>query len=91
MSMRRSRILRIIAAAVLFLGLFVQITMLSRISEKSKQASALEKEIVMLSAEADNLELGINQYHNLEKIAARAQTMGMVQPDETQIRVVSVD
>ena len=85
-----SRALLIVAALVLFAGLFVQITMLSRISSQSKQAAKLEKEIVELSASAENLEVSINQYHNLETIAARAQQLGMEQPDETQIRVVSV-
>lgn len=85
-----NRLLLILAAAVLLTGLFVQITMLSRISSQNKQASALEKEIVELSANAENLELSINQYHNLEAIAARARQLGMEQPNETQIRVVSV-
>jgi len=88
---RRSRTLKIIAAILLFAGLFAQITMLSAISEKSKEASQLEREIVMLNADAENLELGINQYHNLDKIASRARSLGMVQPDETQIRVVHVE
>lgn len=85
-----NRLLLILAATVLLAGLFVQITMLSRISSQNKQASALEKEIVELSANAENLELSINQYHNLEVIAARARQLGMEQPNETQIRVVSV-
>lgn len=79
-----------LAAVVLFAGLFAQITMLSRISSQSKRASAVEREIAELSASAENLELSINQYHNLEAIAARARQMGMEQPDETQIRVVRV-
>ena len=87
---RSGRILFIVAAVILFAGLFMQITMLSRISSQSKQASALEKEIVELSANAENLQLSISQHHNLENIAARAQLLGMEQPDETQIRVVSV-
>lgn len=85
-----NRALIFAAALVLFAGLFVQITMLSRISSQNKQAAKLEKEIVELNASAENLEVSINQYHNLETIAARAQLMGMEQPDETQIRVVSV-
>ena len=85
-----SRALLVAAAVVLFAGLFLQITMLARISSQSKQASALEKEIVELSANAENLQLSISQHHNLETIAARAQLLGMEQPDETQIRVVSV-
>ena len=86
----RSRMLMILAGLILFAGLFLQITMLSRISLQSKRAAALERELVELSANAENLELSINQYHNLEVIAARAQQLGMEQPDETQIRVVNV-
>lgn len=86
----RNRTLLVLAAVVLLAGLFVQITMLSRISAQSKAVSAVEKELVELRASAENLELSINQYHNLETIAARAQQLGMEQPDETQIRVVSV-
>ena len=85
-----SRILMLAVAVVLVAGLFAQITMLARISSQSKQVSRLEKEITELSANAENLELSINQYHNLENIAARAQQLGMEQPDATQIRVVNV-
>lgn len=87
---KRSRILLFAAVVVLFVGTFLQITMLSRISSQNKQAAQLEREIVELSANAENLEVSINQYHNLESIAARAQQLGMEQPDETQIRVVNV-
>lgn len=85
-----NRVLLILAAAVLFVGLFMQITMISRISSQSKQASRLEKEIVELSASAENLELSINQYHNLDNIELRARQLGMEEPTDTQIRVVSV-
>ena len=85
-----SRILFVLAAVVLFAGLFLQITMLSRISSQSKQAAALEKEIVELNANAENLQLSISQHHNLENIAMRAQLLGMEQPGAEQIRVVSV-
>ena len=85
-----SRALVIMAGAVLFAGLFLQISMLASISYQSKQASKLEGEIEELSANAENLELNINRYHNLDSIAVRARQLGMDQPDETQIRVVSV-
>ena len=84
-----SRLLAALLAIVLFAGMFAQVTMLSRISEKRKRASKLQREIARLNTEADNLELAINQYHNLEQIALLAQQMGMEQPDETQIRVLS--
>ena len=86
----RSRVLLILAGVILFTGLFVQITMLARISSQTKRASNLEGEIEELSANAENLELNINQYHNLDSIAVRARQLGMEQPDETQIRVVNV-
>lgn len=85
-----NRALLILAATVLFAGLFMQITMLSRISSQSKQASQLEREIMELSASAENLELSINQYHNLDNIELRARQLGMEEPTDTQIRVVSV-
>ena len=80
-----------LTAVVLFAGLFLQITMLSRVSSVSKRASALEKETAALKREAANLELRVNELHNLDRIAACAQEMGMVQPDETQIRAVRVE
>ena len=80
-----------LTAAVLFAGLFLQITMLSRVSSVSKRASALERETAALRREAVNLELRVNEFHNLDRIAERAQEMGMAQPDETQIRAVRVE
>ena len=88
---RGNRLWIALTAAVLFAGLFLQITMLSRLSSVSKRASALERETSALKREAVNLELRINEFHNLDRIAARAQEMGMVQPDETQIRAVRVE
>lgn len=86
----RGRMFLIAAVIILFAGLFLQITMLARISHQNKAASAMEQEIVALSASADNLELSINQHHDLKQIATRAVQMGMSRPNETQIRVVSV-
>ena len=90
MNMRR-RLLLLAAAAVLFAGMFAQITVLSLISEKSKAASVFEREISTLQREMGQMELAVNQLHNLESIAARAQELGMEQPDESQIRVINVD
>lgn len=87
----RRRALILLAASVLFAGLFMQIFMLSRISAQIKRAAALEKEISELNASAENLELCINQYHNLDSIAARARQLGMQKPDASQIRVVRVE
>ena len=85
-----SRWLMIAFAAILFLGVCWQITMMARLSGQNKRVVETQKEIRALSASADNLNLSLNQYHNLERIALRAQQLGMQQPDETQLRVVNL-
>ena len=85
-----SRILMIAFALVLFIGVFAQIAMMAKLSGQNKQVAETRKEIKALNASADNLNLSLNQYHNLERIAARAQQLGMEQPDETQLRVVNL-
>ena len=78
-------------AVVLFAVMFMQITMLSRISSVSKQTAAVQAETSALDREEANLELRVNEFHNLEQIVARAQQLGMEPPDETQIRAVCVE
>ena len=85
-----NKALLILAAVILFTGLFMQITMLSRISSQNKLASELEEDILELSANAENLELSINQHHDLQSIEVRAYQLGMEQPSDAQIRVVRV-
>ena len=87
---RMSRLLMAAFALVLFIGVFAQIAMMARLSCQNKQVVETEKEIRALSASADNLNLSLNQYHNLERIAARARQLGMEQPNETQLRVVNL-
>ncbi len=78
-------------AAMLFIGSFAQLTMLSRLSALGKRAAALERELARMRTEAGSLELRVNQYHNLESIALRAREMGMEQPDETQLRAARLE
>ena len=85
------RLLYLLVMIVLFGGMFAHISMLARLSEQSKRASALEREIARLSVDADNLELSINQYHNLEYISLRARELGMEKSSEGQIRAIDVD
>ena len=82
--------LLILAAAVLFCGLFAQIAVRAQISGQNKQIAAVKAEIRTLSANAENLDLNINQRHNLTEIGARAVQLGMTQPDETQLRMVNL-
>lgn len=86
----RNRVLLVLTCLVLFAGLFAQVSMLARISSQSKRASSLEGEIEELTANAENLEMNINSYHNLDSIKARARQLGMEDPGEGQIRVISV-
>lgn len=87
---RGSRFLVIAVAALLFAGLFLQITMLTSISSQGKQAAKLRQEIEELSANAENLQLTINQHHNLTTIQARAEQLGMAEVGAEQLRVISV-
>ena len=85
-----SRILRCVFVMVLLAGVISQITLLACISGQQKQVSALEKSIRELDANADNLNLCLNQFKNTERISLSAQELGMEQPNETQIRVVNL-
>ena len=87
---RLNRLLMVAFALVLFIGVFSQITMMAKLSGQNKRVVETRKEIKALSASADNLNLGMSQYHNLDRIAVRAQQLGMRQPDETQLRVVNL-
>ena len=87
---KMNRALMIAFALVLVLGVCSQIAMMARLSGQNKRVVETQKEIRALSASADNLNLSLNQYHNLERIALRARQLGMEQPDETQIRVVNL-
>lgn len=87
---RLTKVLLIAAALVFFCGLFGQIALRAQLSGQNKQLASLEKEIQALSANAANLDLSINQRHNLDEIGRRAILLGMEQPDESRLRVVSL-
>lgn len=85
---RTNRTLIMIFVAVLLLGAFTQVAMLARVTGQNKQVRAIEKEIKNLSANADNLNLSLNQFKSLDRVAARAAKLGMEEPTGDQIRVV---
>lgn len=87
---RLTKVLLIAAALVFFCGLFGQIALRAQLSGQNKQLASLEKEIQALSANAANLDLSINQRHNLDEIGRKAILLGMKQPDESRLRVVSL-
>ena len=83
-----NRTLIVIFAAVLLVGAFMQIAMIARVTGQNKQVRAVEREIRNLTANADNLNLSLNQFKNLDRVAARAAKLGMEKPTGSQIRVV---
>ncbi len=87
---RQLRALAVLAALVLFAGLFGQVALRAQISGQVKRVDAVRREIQALSANAENLSLCINQYHNLADISVRAQNLGMAMPTDDQLRVVSL-
>ena len=87
---RLTKALLIAAALVFFCGLFGQIALRAQLSGQNKQLASLEKEIQALSANAANLDLSINQRHNLDEIGRKAILLGMEQPDESRLRAVSL-
>lgn len=87
---RLNRLLMAAFALVLLAGVVLQIAMMARLSGQGKQTAQLNREIKALAASADNLNLSISQYHDLDRITARALQLGMEQPDETQLRVVNL-
>ena len=89
-SRRANRGLIMMLAVLVFVGVVMQITLLARLSGQRKEPAAVEREIRVLSAQVENMNLSINSFHNLDRIAVRAEQLGMRQPSETQIRVVNV-
>ena len=85
-----NRLLIAVFALALFIGVCGQVAMMARLSGQNKQLAETRREMQALSASADNLNLSLNQYHNLERIAARAEQLGMTQPGDTQLRVVNL-
>jgi len=85
-----NRGLMIAFALVVLLGVIVQITMMARLSNQSKQTYAAQKETRELASRINNLNHSLEQFGNHDRIAARALALGMQLPDETQLRVVNL-
>ena len=77
-------------AGLLAAILIVQISMAAQVSGHAKQLSRVDAQILELQAQKENLEVYLNMCQSIDRVKARAEAIGMVIPDETQIRVVSV-
>ena len=86
----RLRFWRALVVIVLFAGLFVQITMLSRIHAENKRAAKAEDQVNALMYRIENLERDINTYRNSDEIEQRARELGMQDADQTQLRSIYV-
>lgn len=87
----RIRLLKALTVIVLFAGIFLQITMLARISAENKRADQTAKDIVSLGHRIENIERDIDNYRNSNDIMALAIEMGMQNPDQSQLRPISVE
>lgn len=87
---RLNRRLMIAFAAVVLVGVIAQITMMAMLSVQSKQTSATQDEIGKLHSRIDNLNHSLEQFHNHDRVRAKAQNLGMQLPDDTQLRMVNL-
>ena len=85
---RRTRLLIVVAAMVLVCGLFAQISVRAQVSARAKEVAAMQAQVRLMSAEAQNLTNCISQHHNLEAIGLRAAALGMTPVQEGQMRRV---
>jgi len=85
-----NRRLMIAFAAVVLIGVIIQITMMAKLSVQSKQTYAARTEARELESRIDNLNHSLEQFHNHDRITARAQALGMQLPDDTQLRMVNL-
>ena len=84
------RLLPVLLAVLAFAGMFARITMLARLSEKSKQVSALEMQAERSQIRISQMERVLSELHDREAIARRAAELGMKRPSAQQIRVIQI-
>ena len=87
---RATRRMIIAFAIVLFVCMFAQVFMISRLARQNKDIRAVEARIKALNADAKNYELALSQLGDPDRVGRRAAALGMVQPGEKQIRVVNL-
>jgi len=86
-----SRAMMYLTAALLVIGLVVQVGRLAQIASSAKRISTLTVEIKELRGEKENLEVRLSMQQNLNRIRDEAiYKCEMVYPAQDQIRVVSL-
>ena len=76
------------AIAVLVLGTMLTIITGSLTIGRCRELENVRREASGISTEVQNLEICIDQYHDLETIRSKADGLGMVSPASEQIRTV---
>jgi cell division protein FtsB len=86
-----NRFMLYLTAAVLVVGLVMQVGRLAQIASSSKRISTLTAELRDLRGEKENLEVRLSMQQNLDRIRDEAiNKCEMTYPTEDQIRVVSL-
>lgn len=86
-----SRIMMYVTAAVLVIGLVIQVGRLAQIASSAKQISTLNAEIKDIEGQKETLEVMLSMQQNLTRIRNEAiNKCEMTYPTEDQIRVVSL-
>jgi hypothetical protein len=86
-----SRLMMYMTAAVLVIGLVVQVGRLAQIASSAKQISTLNAEIKDIQGQKETLEVMLSMQQNLTRIRNEAiNKCEMTYPTEDQIRVVSL-
>lgn len=87
-----SRVLMYCTLALALALVFTQIGRLAQIAGQTKQISALTSNIRELQNEKNNLQVRLSMQQNINRVRDEAvYNLGMVRPDDEQIRVVSLN
>ena len=78
------------AALVLTAVLALQIVFLVMAVGERRSCAAVQAENDMLEVECNNLQVSLDQFQSLERVREGAAALGMREPDEGSIRVISV-
>lgn len=85
-----SRALMVLTGAVVVLCVCVQIYRVSLIAAQNKQIEFLRTQIEEMTSQKQNLEVRMSLQKNLERIEDEAFRLGMVYPEDSQVRVIAV-
>ncbi len=87
-----SKALMYMTLTLLLTLMFVQIGRLAQIAGQTKQISSLSASIRQLNNEKANLEVRLSMQQNINRVRDEAvYKLGMIHPDEGQIRVISLN